>query len=114
MFGRKRKPKAKIAATAVASRIANDPIVPVAPLTPVNDMILSRPVSRHIEGHLGMQGYAPNVRVSRSRKRCEGCKEQVFSGVRHICIYNAECHLDTLTPDERQKLLSQLTALRKT
>jgi hypothetical protein len=59
-----------------------------------------------------MQGYAPTVTVSKNRhgKKCI-CGRRVYRGVRHICIYNAEHHIESLTREERAALIDDLRAL---
>lgn len=106
----KRARKAAVAAESVAGSVDSG-IVPPTSIAPINDVVLARPAARQATDHLGMQGYAPSVRVSRNRIRCEGCRELVKPGVRHICIYNAHHHLDTLTIEERLVLIAQLKAL---
>lgn len=98
--------KAKVAADSVSGGI-----VPANNVIPLNDVVLSRAAVRDTAGHMGMQGYRPIIGISRNRSRCEGCRELVKPGVRHICIYNAHHHLDTLTPDERSVLIEQLKSL---
>jgi len=87
--------------------------VPAAPevLSLIEPAAAVRPLEQHAKGGIGMVGYAPIVRVSKNRVRCEGCKELVFAGVRHICIWNAQHHIDTLTAAERDKLIADLKAL---
>ncbi len=104
MFSRKpKKTKVKLSDSYDAS-LTPDVVAPVA---------ISRPARRADTSHLGIQGYAPRVAVSNNRNRCEGCKELVKPNVRHICLYNAHHHLDTLTEEERDRVIEQLTAERK-
>lgn len=109
----KRKPKKVRAASAAidASQVDVWYVFPAGPLD--NVMTVSRPEKQAQGSHLGMQGYAPRIAVSKNRQRCEGCKELVLPNVRHICLYNAHIHLDTLTETEREIVIQQLTAALK-
>lgn len=102
----KRKRKETVAAAAIDAGV-----VPPTNVIPLNDVVLARAAVRDAAGHMGMQGYRPILAISRNRSRCEGCRELVKPGVRHICIYNAHHHLDTLTPEERSVLIEQLKSL---
>ena len=104
----KSKPKQRASAVASAldgtapfnpSPAAFVPIALVAPLPAVT-----------IE-QLSVRGHRPIVTVSKARALCEGCKEPVKAGVRHICLWNAHHHIDTLTAEERTRLIAQLKAL---
>lgn len=113
MFFKKLRTRRKKAASVVSTALAHsahDALL-AQPIAPINDVVLARPAARDKVGHLGMQGAPPIVGVSKNRKRCEGCKELVKPGVRHICIHNAHHHLDTLTPEERSALIEQLKSL---
>lgn len=102
----KRKPKkAKVTRSdSYDASLIPDVVAPIA---------ITRPARLADTSHLGMQGYAPKVAVSKNRTRCEGCKVLVHPNVRHICLYNAHIHLDTLTETERETVMQQLTAARK-
>lgn len=102
----KRKRKDTVAAGAIDAGV-----VPPSNIIPLNDVVLARAAVRDTAGHMGMQGYRPIIGISRNRSRCEGCRELVKPGIRHICIYNAHHHLDTLTPEERSVLIEQLKSL---
>lgn len=105
----KRKPKKAVRKDAYPSD-AYDPNFTPSVVAP---SVITRPQHQAQGSHLGMHGYAPRVAVSKNRKRCEGCKELVKPNVRHICLYNAHHHLDTLTDEERDTVVKQLTAARK-
>jgi hypothetical protein len=99
----------RVRARAAAEVVSGLPMdSPVHHLNPAAIVALARDRS----GAMGMEGAPPIVTVSRNRTRCEGCKKLVFKGVRHICIYNAHHHLDTLTHEEREQLIAELTALK--
>lgn len=84
--------------------------VPVSSVVPIPSITATTPAQRG--GGIGIQGSRPIVTVSRNRTRCDGgCGELVFRDVRHICIYNAHHHLDSLTTAERDHLIRQLQAL---
>lgn len=106
---RAKKPRKERIASSSVTGVVNDGLV----TGPVNDVAFARQIeqARHRDGHLGMQGYPPIIGISRNRQRCDGCKELVRFGVRHICIYNAHHHLDTLTAEERLSLMDQLRNL---
>lgn len=104
---RPKKANSSRAVEAAVDVLSVAPIPPVAAVAP--GIVATAPARR--SNHIGMQGYAPGVTISRNRTRCEGCKELVFRDVRHICIYNAHHHLDSLTDAERQSLIAQLKAL---
>lgn len=106
----KRKRKEKVAAESVSGAI-DAGVVPPTNVVPLNDVILARAAVRESAGHVGMQGYRPIIGISRNRARCEGCREVVKPGIRHICIYNAHHHIDTLTAEERSMLIEQLKLL---
>jgi len=105
----RRQKKATVAADSISGSAYDTSITP--PTAPLNDVVLSRAAVRDTAGQVGMQGYRPIIGISRNRSRCEGCKDLVKPGVRHICIHNAHHHLDTLTPEEREMLIDQLQAL---
>jgi hypothetical protein len=99
----------KVAAASSALSGTPSDILTAAP--PAAALVVGQHTERRREGHLGMQGYAPGVFVSRNRIRCEGCKALVFASTRHICIYNAHHHIGTLTAAERDQLIADLKAL---
>jgi len=114
MFWRKKKSSKAKAAKAVASSLeTRSDFLPIAPLAAINDVVLSRPVSRERAGGIGMQGYAPKLAISKNRRYCEYCAERVVSDKRHVCWGNAEHHMHTLTAEERVRIMAQLAAKPK-
>ena len=101
---RKEAIAAQVAQTASAAIAA----LPVDPLT--QHVSPAAIVSTVAEACI--QGYAPSVKVSRRRHgtKCK-CGRKVLRDVRHICIYNAEHHIESLTREERAQLIDELRAL---
>jgi hypothetical protein len=96
--------------TAVSRALAGNPADVLTVPPPAAALIVGQFSERRRDGHVGMQGYAPVLAVSRNRQRCEGCKQPVRAGARHICIHNAQYHLDSLTAQERLQLMAELEA----
>lgn len=105
LVARRRKPAAVAAASVSAPFEA-----PIIPLAAITDVVLPQPAQRDRAGHLGMQGYAPIVKISKNRRYCEFCAERVLSGVMHICWGNVEHHMHRLTSEDRTRILAQLAS----
>jgi hypothetical protein len=102
--------KSKPPRRVVLRQIASEPLPGMGSVTsPVAPSALVAPAIT-IE-QLSLRGSRPIVTVSKARALCEGCKEPVRAGVRHICLWNAHHHIDTLTAEERTRLIAQLKAL---
>lgn len=125
----KRKPRAKPKAKPRAKRRPEVTVASVVSGLPTDAVVHQlnparavEPVERTKDGTLAMQGHAPIVKISRGRRRCEGCGKRVYKrgdmvagkfmhGKRHICPWNAHNYLDTLTAEERLQLIEDLKAL---
>lgn len=101
-----RKRKAKIASATIAGTAYEASITP--PLAAISAVVLPQAAARSV-GHIGMQGYAPIVRISKNRRYCEFCQERVLPTVRHVCWGNVEHHMHTLTHEERTRIMAQLS-----
>lgn len=99
------KRRRKAIASTAASAIETQPFIPLAVIT---DVVLPQPAARQASDHLGMQGYAPRITISKNRRYCEYCAERVVGGARHVCWGNAEHHMHTLTHEERVRIMAQL------
>lgn len=102
----KRARKAKVAADTMSGSAYEISTTP--PLAAISAVVLPRAAARDVS-HIGMQGYAPIVRVSKNRRYCEFCTDRVLAGVRHVCWGNVEHHLSTLSTEERSRIMAQLS-----
>jgi hypothetical protein len=99
------KRKEKAAASTLSGSAYEVTTIP--PLAAISAVVLPQAAARAAD-HIGMQGYAPIVRVSRNRRYCEFCLDRVLPAVRHVCWGNAEHHLTTLTAEETTRIMEQL------
>jgi len=101
----KSKRKAKVAADTMSGSAYEASVTP--PLAAISAVVLPQAAARDVS-HIGMQGYAPILRVSKNRRYCEFCMERVLPSVRHVCWGNVENHMTTLTTEERTRIMAQL------
>lgn len=110
-FRIKRRSTKRKLSSAASDALSGDIVNPLTGAGSVSPLELISPVAeRRRDGHLGMQGYAPILGVTFNRRYCEYCAEGVYAGDRHVCWGNAEHHIDTLTQEERTRILAQLAA----
>lgn len=102
---RVRRKKAKVAADTMSGSAYEGGFTP--PLAAISVAVLPQAATRDVS-HVGMQGYAPIVRISKNRRYCEFCMERVLPALRHVCWGNAEHQMHTLTNDERVRIMAQL------
>jgi hypothetical protein len=107
---RARRKKAKVAADTMSGSAYESTFTP--PLAAITAAVLPQAAARDVS-HIGMQGYAPIVRISKNRRYCEFCLERVLPAIRHVCWGNVEHHLHTLTNDERTRIMAQLASKPK-
>jgi hypothetical protein len=98
--------KAKVAADTLTGSAYE--VTTVVPLAAISAVVLPHAATRDVS-HVGMQGYAPILRISQNRRYCEFCRERVVPAVRHVCWGNVEHHLTTLTAEERTRIMEQLS-----
>jgi hypothetical protein len=107
LFKRRGKTKKIVAAS---SAISGDPSDILTSAPPAAALVVGQHTERRRDGHLGMQGYAPVVAQTRNRRYCEYCGEGVYKGVRHVCWGNVENNMNTLTAEERIRIMAQLAS----
>lgn len=102
---RARRKKAKVVSDTMSGGAYEASFTP--PLAVISAAVLPQAAKRDVS-HVGMQGYAPILRISVNRRYCEFCLERVLSDRRHVCWGNVEHHMTTLTNEERIQIMEQL------
>jgi len=100
------KRKAQVAAETLTGSAYE--VTTVVPLAAISAVVLPQAAARDVS-HVGMQGYAPILRISQNRRYCEFCRERVVAAVRHVCWGNVEHHLETITAEDRVRIMAQLS-----
>jgi hypothetical protein len=106
---RRRTPADQVAADIVHHEPAQGIVIGI-PTAVAPGVVAEAPKERkQMEAHVGMVGYAPHVTVTKARNgmRCK-CGEVVVHSVRHVCMYNAHNHIDSMTEAERVRVIRQL------
>jgi hypothetical protein len=109
-FRKRKRPEAIQRAVETTASTAMSALPTEALVNVVDPTAVVQALRRQSE-NIGLQGAPPIVTVSKNRHgtRC-ACGDVVLRFVRHICMYNAEYHLDTMTAAERAHVVAQLRA----
>lgn len=99
-FRRKPRPPATTVADAASAALA------MLPSAPVTSLLAPTAI---VQAEATIQGYAPIVFITERPygTRCT-CRRLVLRDVRHICIYNAHHHMESLSTEERMHLIWDL------